>query len=84
MSLSDPSQLRTALDGVNYPASKEQLVDQAEHNGAPERVVSALRAMPPVDYANSSEVLSSVEVRDTQEQNSDHPIIREVGENRYS
>ena len=84
MSLSDPRQLRTALDGVGYPATKEQLVEQAERNGAPDEVVSALRAMPPVDYENRSQVLASVDVRDPHEENSDHPIVREVGENRYS
>lgn len=84
MSLSDPSQLRAALNGVDYPASKDQLVNQAERNEAPGEVVSALRAMPPVDYANRSEVLSSVQVRDPQTETSDHPIVREVGENRYS
>jgi len=84
MSLSDPSQLRTALSGVDYPASKEELVDQAEHNGAPDEVVAALRAVPPVDYANRSEVLASVDIRDPEAGSSDHPIVREVGENRYS
>lgn len=62
MSLSDPKQVRRWLEGVDYPASKELLVDQAERNAAPEEVVSALRAMPPVDYANPAEVLSSVHV----------------------
>lgn len=62
MALTDPSQARTWLDGIDFPADKQQLVDQAEANGAPEEVVKAFRAMPPVDYANLDEVLSSVSI----------------------
>jgi len=60
MSLSDPSEVRQWLDGVNYPADKADLVDQAQRNNAPDEVVSALRAIPPVEYGSRSDVLASV------------------------
>ncbi len=66
MALTDPDRLRDWLDGVNYPAGKDDLLRQAENNRAPEDVVSALRAMPPVEYENRSQVIASVDVRDEQ------------------
>jgi hypothetical protein len=47
------------LVAVDFPASKDDLVAEAERNGAPEDVVKALRAMPPVDYASKAEVQRS-------------------------
>jgi hypothetical protein len=47
------------LTTVDYPASKDDLVRDAERNGAPDEVVKSLRAMPPVTYANKSEVQRS-------------------------
>ena len=66
MALIDQSELRTWLNGVNYPAGKEDLVSRAERNGAPDHVISALRAIPPVEYASRSEVAASVRVDDPQ------------------
>ncbi len=51
---------KKALSGVDFPASKEQLVDYAENNGVDEGTVRALRAMPRADYDNLAEVISSV------------------------
>lgn len=66
MALTDPQQARTWLDGIDFPAHKQQLVAHAEQNDAPQDVVRALRAMPPVQYGSIGEVLSSVTVRDDQ------------------
>lgn len=62
MALTDARQAREWLDGVDFPADKQQLVERAEQNGAPEEVVRAFRAMPPVDYENLDEVVSSVPI----------------------
>jgi Protein of unknown function (DUF2795) len=48
-----------SLEDATFPASKDELVATAERAGAPEGVVKALRAMPPVDYANRDEVARS-------------------------
>lgn len=66
MALTDPKQARDWLDGIHFPADKQQLVEQAEHNDAPDEVVRAFRAMPPVEYENINEVLSSVTIRNDQ------------------
>ena len=40
-----PINLQRHLGGIDYPASKEQLIEAAEHNGAPQEVVDALRQL---------------------------------------
>ena len=44
------------LVDVDFPASKDALVDEAARQGAPEPVLKALRAMPPVEYGSKAEV----------------------------
>lgn len=56
----DRSTLEATLSAVDFPASKEDLVAYAENNGADEGTVRALRAMPPADYENLTEVERSV------------------------
>ena len=62
MALTDAGQAREWLDGVDFPADKEQLVERVEQNGAPEEIVRAFRSMPPVDYESLDEVVSSVPI----------------------
>ncbi len=47
------------LISVDFPATKDALVREADRNGAPEDVIKALRAMPPVEYASKDEVQRS-------------------------
>ena len=39
------TEVQKALKGVDYPASKDQLADHAEGNGADRELVDALRGM---------------------------------------
>ena len=55
-----PSQLRDALNRVDFPADKEAILEQAEPGS--EDVVKALRSLPPVAYGNADEVVRSVTV----------------------
>jgi hypothetical protein len=57
--MTGPTEVRKALTNVDFPASRDAIVQEAERDGAPEDVVKALRAMPPVDYANKDEVIRS-------------------------
>ncbi len=45
---------------IDYPASKEELLRAAQDAGAPEEIIRALRAIPPEQYANRTEVMRSV------------------------
>lgn len=53
-----------ALDAVDFPATKEELVSMAEAAPTHEDVLSALRSLPLGEYANLDEVLRSVETAD--------------------
>ncbi|GLY49883.1 DUF2795 domain-containing protein [Lentzea sp. NBRC 102530] len=51
-----------ALNDVDFPAGKEQLVEHAENKEAGEDVLRALRGLPPADYENENEVVRSVRI----------------------
>jgi hypothetical protein len=50
----------SALRSVDFPAAKDDLIRAAQAAGASAEVVKALRAIPPVEYANREEVARSV------------------------
>ena len=52
-----------ALEDVDFPAEEDEPVRAAEAGDEPEPVVAALRAFPPVEYANRDEVARSVPTR---------------------
>ncbi|MBA8825740.1 hypothetical protein FHX42_003106 [Saccharopolyspora lacisalsi] len=56
----DRHALEESLLEVDFPAGKEDLVEHARNNGADESTIHALRAMPPAEYANLTEVERSV------------------------
>jgi hypothetical protein len=41
----NPIEVQKALKGIDYPASKDELVQTAEQNGAPQDVVEELRSL---------------------------------------
>ncbi len=41
----NPIEVQKHLKGVDYPASKDDIVAAAERNGAPEEILEQLRAM---------------------------------------
>ncbi|GIJ50396.1 hypothetical protein Val02_72820 [Virgisporangium aliadipatigenens] len=55
------------LDGLDYPATRDEIVQEAEREGAPNEVLKALRGMPPVDYRNKDEVVRSAKTDIAQE-----------------
>lgn len=50
------------LEALDYPAQKEDVVREAEREGAPPDVLKALRALPPVDYADGNQVARSAHI----------------------
>ncbi|WDZ82480.1 DUF2795 domain-containing protein [Micromonospora cathayae] len=59
--VSDTDVLRY-LSSLDYPAGRDDVLRQAEREGAPPEVLRALRALPPVDYANGREVARSARI----------------------
>ncbi|MEU9212178.1 DUF2795 domain-containing protein [Streptomyces sp. NPDC048415] len=51
-----------ALDDVDFPAGKQELIDAARRAGASEEVITALRGIPPEEYDNREQVARSVRV----------------------
>ena len=52
----NPIELQKALGGVDYPASKEDLVKHAEDKGADDDVLSFLRNVPDRNYETPADV----------------------------
>jgi hypothetical protein len=60
-------EVRLYLDSVDFPATRDDIVREAEQSDAPEPVLKALRGMPPVDYRNREEVLRSAKTQIAEE-----------------
>ncbi|NKX54165.1 DUF2795 domain-containing protein [Arthrobacter mobilis] len=56
----NPIQIQKALGGVDYPASAEDLVRNAEQSGADEAVLEALRKLPRGPYETPADVSKAV------------------------
>jgi hypothetical protein len=49
------------LEGVDYPASKEDLASAAEDNGAPEEFIERLRTLGRPSFSGPDEVVAELE-----------------------
>jgi Protein of unknown function (DUF2795) len=52
----NPDDVPQYLEGVDYPASKEEIVSAAESNGAPESLVGMLGSLSRPEYSGPEEV----------------------------
>lgn len=55
-----PIDIQKALGGMNYPASRDDLVSNAEDSGADESVLDALRNIPDTQYESPADVSKAV------------------------
>jgi hypothetical protein len=55
-----PIDIQKALSGIDYPASKDQIVQHAEKNGGDQEVVEALRKIDDREYEGPSGVSAAV------------------------
>ena len=60
MASMNPIELQRYLRGVDYPASKDDLVRRAEANGADERVRRALGALPAERFDSPNDVSEAI------------------------
>lgn len=56
----NPIQLQKYLKGVDYPASKQDILDAAEQHGADEELRSTLERLPDEEFSNPAEVSKAV------------------------
>lgn len=52
----NPIQIQKYLKGINYPASKRDLLENAEREGADEEVRMTLEQLPDQEYENPADV----------------------------
>ena len=57
----NPDEVVGYLEGVDYPASKEDLASAAEENGAPEEFLKRLRTLGRPSFSDSGEVVTELE-----------------------
>ncbi len=56
----DAGQLQQYLQGVNFPAQKEEVASNAESNGAPQNIVDGIRNAAQNQFNSQDEVLQAV------------------------
>ncbi|GHF64832.1 hypothetical protein GCM10010218_52860 [Streptomyces mashuensis] len=56
MAKTNPIELQKCLKGMEYPASKDNLVQHAKSHGAKKDTLDALSAMPKKDYDSPAAV----------------------------
>jgi hypothetical protein len=55
-----PANIANFLEGIDFPATKEDLVNHAEDNNAPMEVIHVLEDLPDQTYNNMADVMSGV------------------------
>ncbi len=61
----DPNDAPRYLEGVEYPASKEDLISAAEGNGAPEELVERIGTLGRPSFSGPDEVVAELEASPT-------------------
>jgi len=56
----NPVQIQKDLKGINYPASKQDLVNHAQQKGADKNVCSMLEQLPEREYVTPTEVSKAI------------------------
>lgn len=60
MANSSPIEVQKFLKGVDYPATKEDLLEVARNNGAKKEILSILEDLKEDEFANPAEVSKAV------------------------
>ena len=56
----NPIEVQTHLKGVDYPASKDEVIATAESNGAPQEIVEALQQMDGAEFEGPDDVMGAL------------------------
>jgi hypothetical protein len=56
----NPIEVQKHLRGIDYPASKDEVVSVAESNGAPQDVIEALQALDRSEFDGPNEVQAAL------------------------
>ena len=61
----DPNDAPQYLEGVEYPANKEELASAAEENDAPDELVERIRTLGRPSFSGPDEVVAELEASPT-------------------
>ena len=61
----DPNEAPKYFEGVEYPASKGDLISAAERNGAPEELVERIGTLGRPSFESADEVVAELEASTT-------------------
>ncbi len=56
----NPDDARQYLEGIDYPASKEDLTSGAENNGAPDELIQRIQTLSTPQYSGVEEVIEEL------------------------
>lgn len=56
----NPIQIQKFLEGMVYPASKEQIIQYAEQQGADEDIIGTLQRLPEEEYETPADVNEAI------------------------
>ena len=56
----NPIQVQKFLGGIDYPASKDNLVQKAQESGADDRVIETLRNLPQDQFNSPNDVSEAI------------------------
>ena len=56
----EPEDVRQYLQGVDYPANKEQLISTAEDNGAPEELLDMIGTLDRPEFNEEEDVIAEL------------------------
>ena len=67
MAKANPVQVQTYLKGVDYPAGKEDLIERATEEGAPEDVLETLNGIADREYQTPADLAEELSESGTEE-----------------
>lgn len=56
----NPDDAQQYIEGVEYPANKEEVISVAENNDAPESLLEMLGTLPRPEFSSSEEVMDEL------------------------
>ncbi len=56
----NPDDAQQYLEGIEYPATKEEIISGAEGNGAPDSVIEAIGRLPTPEFGSAEDVVADL------------------------
>lgn len=55
-----PAQIEKYLKGIDFPSSKQSLINHAKQNNAPDDVMQLLQRMPDKEYGSAADIAREI------------------------